>query len=86
MADWMEPKRERAPQEAIDELHRELTVRQRCFPRWIGEGRVSATDAQDRIDRLATAHDLLAQVFKLDPSLRVTSSGDMTGPCEKSSV
>jgi hypothetical protein len=86
MSDWMEPKRERPPQEAIDELHRELTVRQRCFPRWIGDGRVSATDAQDRIDRLATAHDLLVQVFAADPALRVTSSGDKTEAGQKSNV
>jgi hypothetical protein len=78
VSDWMAPQKERAPQEAIDELHRELTVRQRCFPRWVKEGRVSATDAQDRIDRLATAHDLLAQTFKAQPDLRVTSSGDKT--------
>lgn len=47
------------PQAAVDELYRELQVRLRCFPRWIEEGRISRTDAIDRIDRLHTAHELL---------------------------
>lgn len=51
-----------APQAAVDELYRELQVRLRCFPRWIEEGRVSRTDAVDRIDRLHTAHELLKGV------------------------
>ena len=48
-----------APRAAVDELFRELQVRLRCFPRWIAEGRVSRTDAVDRIDWLHTAHELL---------------------------
>lgn len=51
----MQVQRERSFEEALDELQREFNVRQRCFPRWITEGRVSRTDAQDRLDRLATA-------------------------------
>jgi len=42
-------------QEARDELVRELNLRSRCFPRWIQEGRVSLSDAKDRLDRMATA-------------------------------
>jgi hypothetical protein len=53
-----------APQAAVDELYRELQVRLRCFPRWIEEGRVSRTDAVDRIDRLHTAHELLKGVVE----------------------
>lgn len=56
----------RSPQEAIDELNRELNVRSRCFPRWIDDGRVSRTDAQDRLDRLATGLKLLEKVFEDD--------------------
>lgn len=41
--------------EALDEVERELNVRSRCFPRWVQDGRVSRTDAKDRLDRLATA-------------------------------
>jgi hypothetical protein len=55
----MEPLHQRDKQQALDELSRELNVRKRCFPRWVVDGRVSATDAQDRIDRLATAIQLL---------------------------
>lgn len=78
MIAWMEPKRQRPIQEALDELHRELNVRKRCFPRWIEDGRVSATDATDRLERLATALDLLAAYADHLAGSSVTSSGDMT--------
>lgn len=55
----MQIKRERSGEEALDELQREFNVRARCFPRWVADGRVSRTDAQDRLDRLATAIGLL---------------------------
>lgn len=57
----MEPKTMRGLQEAVDEVERELNVRRRCFGRWVEEGKVSRTDAQDRIDRLATALEALRQ-------------------------
>jgi hypothetical protein len=78
MDSWMEPKTVRTITEAIDEVHRELCVRKRCFPRWIQDGRVSKTDAQDRIDRLATAFDLLSTLAALPGGQPVTSSGDKT--------
>ena len=59
----MEPKRIRDLVEAVDECQRELNVRRRCFPRWVADGRVSATDAQDRVDRLATAIEHLQQLI-----------------------
>jgi hypothetical protein len=55
----MEAKTIRSKQEALDELNREFNVRRRCFARWIENGRLSATDAQDRLDRLASAIDML---------------------------
>jgi hypothetical protein len=58
----MQVKTKRPLQEAQDELAREYAVRARCFPRWITEGRVSATDAQDRLDRLASAMEFLNSV------------------------
>lgn len=58
----MKVARQRPLQEAIDEVERELNVRSRCFPRWITEGRVSRTDAQDRLDRLATAYQALCNL------------------------
>ena len=51
--------RYRTLEEAMDEVERELNVRARCFPRWIDDGRVSKTDARDRLDRLATALTIL---------------------------
>lgn len=55
----MTVQRERTDQEALDELRREFNVRARCFPRWVQDGRVSATDAQDRLDRIAWAIEIL---------------------------
>lgn len=51
--------------EAIDEVFRELQVRKRCFPRWIEDGRISRTDAQDRIARQESA---LAYLESLRPA------------------
>lgn len=53
----------RGVQEALDECRREWRVRARCFKRWIDDGRVATTDAQDRLDRLATACRLLEQLL-----------------------
>jgi hypothetical protein len=76
MQDYMEAKTIRNITEAIDEVHRELCVRKRCFPRWIRDGRVSKTDAQDRVDRLATAFDLLTSMAAMPDGHAVTSTGD----------
>jgi len=46
---------ERSLEEAVDELRRELQVRDRCFPGWVADGRIARTDARDRYDRLKTA-------------------------------
>lgn len=51
--------------EAIDEIFRELQVRKRCFPKWVDEGRISRTDAQDRIARQESA---LAYLESLRPT------------------
>ena len=53
----------RDTQEALDECRREFNVRARCFARWVAEGRVAKTDAQDRLDRLGTACKLLEQLL-----------------------
>ncbi len=52
----------RHPQEARDELIRELTVRRRCFPGWVQQGKLSATEAQDRVDRMEAAVRILTLV------------------------
>ena len=67
--------------EARDELYREFKVRERCFPRWVEEGRVTLTDAQDRLNRIHTAFSALAALVESQEQsdgLLVTSSGDMT--------
>lgn len=37
--------------QARDEVFREHAVRERCFPKWVKEGRLSVTDAEDRMRR-----------------------------------
>lgn len=48
-----------AVQAARDELEREYNIRERCYPRWIGEGRVSKTDANDRLARQKKAMEIV---------------------------
>lgn len=69
----MEAVHKRDKQQALDELTRELNVRRRCFPRWVADGRVSATDAQDRIDRLASAIELLSGMSSEDAGQPVSA-------------
>lgn len=52
-------KSNRGLEEACDEIERELIVRVRCFPRWVSEGRMSKSDAKDRLARMGTALSLL---------------------------
>lgn len=60
----MTRERTRSAREALDELLREMNMRSRCFPRWITEQRVSRTDAQDRLDRMASAVDIVESVMQ----------------------
>lgn len=41
--------------EAIHECERELAVRQRCYPRWVREGKLTDFEANERGGRLAAA-------------------------------
>ena len=77
----MEPKRPRELTEAADECERELNVRRRCFPRWVKDGRVSATDAQDRVDRLASAVEILRNLIAAPEEIRntVNTTGKVSG-------
>lgn len=57
--------RERKPrsrEEAVSELQREMQVRQRCYDRWVQDGKLTSVDAVDRLDRLQTAIHLLEVV------------------------
>jgi len=51
----MQVKRSRDIEECVDELEREFNLRSRCYIRWVAEGRMSNTDAQDRLDRQFSA-------------------------------
>lgn len=41
--------------EAHSELCREIQIRERCFPRWVGENRLTLTEAKDRLQRMQKA-------------------------------
>lgn len=43
---------------ACSELDREMGVRERCFPNWIKEGKVSKIDATDRFLRMKYAQEM----------------------------
>lgn len=62
----------RSLEEAQSEVERELNIRSRCFPRWIEDGRMNRIDAQDRLDRLATAQRVLKWLLEQeDTALQV---------------
>ncbi len=65
----------RSPSEALDEVARELAVRERCFPRWIKEGRISRTDAVDRLQRLTKAAFLLNESVNPSPTTTEEQGG-----------
>lgn len=64
----------RSVAEAADELRRELEIRRRCFDRWVSEGRLSLTDAHDRLERLLTAVKLFSDSAFCDASQNVLDS------------
>jgi hypothetical protein len=76
-------KTKRSVQEALDELEREFNVRARCFPRWIQDGRVSRTDAQDRLDRLGSAIEWITEHISAPATCKseLDSGGAGTVPC-----
>ena len=55
-------------QAAMDELKREIDVRDRCYPRWVQEGKISKTDATDRFARHKNAIKLLALLLDSLPA------------------
>jgi hypothetical protein len=55
----MTGKTPRSLEEAASEVERELHVRERCYDRWIADGKLTRVDAQDRYDRLLSALDFL---------------------------
>ena len=59
----------RSLEEAHSEVERELQVRNRCYDRWVSDGKMSKIDAKDRKERLETAlaflEDLLGEASKV---------------------
>ena len=58
-------KQTRPLREAISEVKRELQVRERCYKRWVEDGRLSDVDATDRFDRMSAALQYLENVDQL---------------------
>ena len=48
---------------AIGEVNRERQVRERCYPRWTAEGKLSKIDAKDRLSRIIKAEEILQLVI-----------------------
>jgi hypothetical protein len=42
-----------------NELHREIGVRERCFPNWIAQGKLSRIDANTRFTQLKKAMEIV---------------------------
>ena len=59
------------------ECERELLVRERCYPKWIEDGKIARFDAKDRFIRLRHACDVLKNL--LDSLPAVPDSTDGTG-------
>lgn len=54
----------RTVQEALDELARELGVRERIYCKWVLDGKHTLSDAQDRYQRMILAATLLDAICK----------------------
>ena len=50
-------------QAALDEVERELSVRERCYDRWVQERKLSKTDADDRGTRMTWAAGFLGMLL-----------------------
>jgi hypothetical protein len=48
--------------EAIHECQREQSVRQRCYSRWVTEGKLTQFEATERLIRMAAAIQWLARL------------------------
>lgn len=46
-------------EQAFNEACREVQVRERCYSKWIADGKITETDARDRMQRLCKACQLL---------------------------
>lgn len=56
-------------QQAYDELHREMTVREKCFGKWIVEGRIGQGEAEVRLRGMAKAARIIAALLEADEAV-----------------
>ena len=54
-------------EEALGEISRERELRERCYPRWVSEQKLSKIDAKDRLRRIIYAEELLVLVLDSVP-------------------
>lgn len=73
-------KKPRNLEESMSEVKREINVRQRCYDKWVSEGKMTAIDAQDRMDRIVSAEEWLTALSKMDGTLLATAGLDTAGP------
>jgi hypothetical protein len=65
----------RPVKEALAEAVRELQVRQRCYDKWVAEGKLTETEARDRFERLCSACHHLDRLESLDRASDTTPAG-----------
>lgn len=63
--------------EAGTELDREMGVRERCFPKWIEDGRLSRIDAKDRYKRMEVAQQLVNFMLDIGGKPASTANDDV---------
>lgn len=68
----------RTLEEAIAEVEREFNVRERCFPKWVADGRLTNIDAKDRLERLGAACYFLRALLAGDVESCVEAMGKST--------
>lgn len=53
---------------AVDEVKREVSVRERCYSRWVDEGRMSRTEAKERMFGMKKALEILQNLLDSEAS------------------
>lgn len=78
----MKEKSPRSPNEALDEVTRELNVRTKCYDRWVSEGKMTQTEAQNRFDGMVTAAVILKTMIAGLPRSEAEKPLDRFSPAE----
>ena len=69
----------RSSAEAASEVLRELQVRRRCYTRWVDDGKLTAVEARDRLERLERALEIVERAVVLEsvPLVRERESPEL---------